>query len=204
VSNRQTWIPDHQFRFRRAHSNIHQSHRIANTISNALSNKKYFTGAFLDIAEAFDKVWHSGLLYKIKKFLQSNYYYLPKSYISEKSFVVKINYDIPNRLPIHTGVPQGSLLSPLLYTLYTHDLPTTNETIIGTFADDTAIFATHDNPTTASSNLQEHIILIEAWLNKWKIKVNSSKSTQTFTLGKGICPPPPSVQINHINIQPKK
>jgi hypothetical protein len=99
-------------------------------------------------------------------------------------------------------VPQGSLLSPQLYTLYTRDLPTTNKTIKGTFADDTAIFATHDNPTTASSNLQEHLILIEAWLNKWKIKANESKSTQTtITLRKGTCPP---VQINHTNIQPKE
>jgi hypothetical protein len=74
--------------------------------------------------------------------------------------------------------------------------------IIGTFADDTAIFATHNNPTTASSNLQEHLILIEAWLNKWKFKINESKSTQiTFTLQKGTCPP---VQINHTKIQPKE
>jgi hypothetical protein len=95
-------------------------------------------------------------------------------------------------------VPQGSLLSPLLYTLYIYVLPTTKKTTIRTFADDTAIFAIHDNPVTASSHLQEDLSLIEAWLNKWKIKVNESKFTQTtFTLRKGSCPP---VQINHINI----
>jgi hypothetical protein len=154
--------------------------------------------ALLDIAQAFDKVWHSGLLYKIKKCLPSNYYILLKSYKSERSFVIKINEEISNRLPVHSGVPQESLLSPLLYTLYTHDLPTTNKTIIGTFADDTAIFASHDNPTTASSNLQEHLILIEAWLNKCKIKVNESKSTQTaFTLRKGTCPPGTNKSYQH-------
>jgi hypothetical protein len=66
-------------------------------------------------------------------------------------------------------VPQGSLLSPLLYTLYTHDLPTTNKTMIGMFADDTVISATHDNPTTASSNLQElifKIVIIKAHIVK--------------------------------------
>jgi hypothetical protein len=83
-----------------------------------------------------------------------------------------------------------------------HDLLTTRKTTIGTFADDTATFAIHDNPITASSHLQEHLSLTEAWLNKWKIKVNESKSTQTtFTLRKGTCPP---VQINHINIPPKE
>jgi hypothetical protein len=73
---------------------------------------------------------------------------------------------------------------------------------IGTLADDTAVFATHDNPVTASSHLQEHLSLIEAWLNKCKIKINESKSTQTtFTLRKGSCPP---VQTNHINIKLKE
>ncbi|PNF15989.1 hypothetical protein B7P43_G04621, partial [Cryptotermes secundus] len=45
---------------------------------------------------------------------------------------------------------------------------------IGTFADDTATFATHGNPTTASSHLHDHLILVEAWLNKWKIKVHTN------------------------------
>jgi retron-type reverse transcriptase len=185
-SNPQIWIPNHQFGFRRAHSTIQQSHRIANTISNASTNKQYCKAAFLDIAQAFDNVWHSGLLYKIKYSLPSNYYNLLKSYISERSFVVKINEEISNRLPVSSGVPQGSLLSPLLYTHYTHDLPTTNKTIIGTFTDDITIFATHDNPNAAPPNLQEHLVLIEAWLNKWKIEVNESKSTQTtFPLRKG-------------------
>jgi hypothetical protein len=81
-------------------------------------------------------------------------------------------------------------------------LRTYTVTAIGTFADDTAIFAIHDNPVTDSSHLQEHLSFIEAWLNKWKIKVNESKSTQTiFTLRKGTCPP---VQINHINIPLKE
>jgi hypothetical protein len=67
---------------------------------------------------------------------------------------------VNDRLPIRSGVPQGRLLSPLLYTLYTYDLPTTRKTTIGTFADDTAIFATHETPATASSHLQEHLSLI--------------------------------------------
>jgi hypothetical protein len=65
--NPQTWIPDHQFGFRRAHSTIEQSHRIANTITNALTNKQHCTAAFLDIAQAVDKVRPSGLLYQKKK-----------------------------------------------------------------------------------------------------------------------------------------
>ena len=65
---------------------------------------------------------------------------------------------------------------------------------MGTFADDTAIFATHADPTTASRNLQEHLLTIQNWLQKWKIKVNENKSSHiTFTLRKDNCP---AISIN--------
>jgi hypothetical protein len=61
--------------------------------------------------------------------------------------------------------------------------------MMGTFADNTAIFATHTDPTTASRNLQEHLNTVENWIKKWKIKVNETKSSHiTFTLRKDNCP----------------
>jgi hypothetical protein len=52
-------IPDSQFRFREHHSTIQQTHRIVNKIAASLEEKKYCTAAFLDIAQAFDKIWHT-------------------------------------------------------------------------------------------------------------------------------------------------
>jgi len=96
----------------------------------------------------------------------------------------------PHPDPIHSGVPQGSILGRLLYTLYTSDLPTLRKTTLSTFADDTAIFATDSDSMTASLNLQDHLHSIKKWLQKWKMKVNQTKSTHiTFTLRKGHCPP---------------
>jgi hypothetical protein len=78
--------------------------------------------------------------------------------------------------------------------LYTSDLPTSRETILGTFADDTAIFATHEDPTITSLIPQEHLHIIENWPKKWKIKVSESKSSHIkFTLRKGHFP---AVNIN--------
>jgi len=64
-TNPQDWIPNHQFDFRQAHSTIQQCHRVADTINKALENRQFCTAAFLDVSQAFDKVWHPGLLYKI-------------------------------------------------------------------------------------------------------------------------------------------
>jgi hypothetical protein len=76
---------------------------------------------------------------------------------------------------------------PSLCPVYIY-LPTSNGTTLGTFADDPAIFANHEDPTIASLNLQEHISSIERWLQKWKIKVNESKSSHiTFTIRNGHC-----------------
>ena len=82
----------------------------------------------------------------------------------------------------------------LLRTIRSTAIALSIETVMGTFADDTAIFATHADPTTASRNLQEHLNTAENWLKKWKIKVNETKSSHiTFTLRKEHCP---AISIN--------
>jgi hypothetical protein len=82
-------IPDSQSGFREHHSTIQQTQRIVNKIAASLEEKYYCTAGFLDIAHSFDKVWYTGLLYKLKNNLSSPYYLLLNSYISEIYFQVK-------------------------------------------------------------------------------------------------------------------
>lgn len=194
-------IPSYQFGFREYHSTIHQSHRIVTQIMESLEEKKVCAAAFLDIKQAFDKVWHRGLLYKIKLHLPSQIYLVLKSYLDERFFQVKIKNEVSDYHQIMSGVPQGSVLGPLLYLIYSSDTPTTENTLIATFADDTAILATSETPQLAAEHLQHHLDLIQEWTNKWRITVNSEKSTQiTFTNRRLVCP---QTRLNNIPIPMK-
>jgi len=77
-------IPEHQFGFRSKHSTIEQVHRVTNIINKALEEKKYCCGVFLDNAQAFDKVWHKGLLIKLREKLPHTWCALIESYLSER------------------------------------------------------------------------------------------------------------------------
>jgi hypothetical protein len=148
-------------------------------INAALESKQYCSAAFLDISQAFDRVWHIGLLYKLRHSLPFNYFLLLKSYLLNIHFQVKIENAFTDLLPINAGVPQGGVLGPLLYLLYTSDLPTSPDTITATFADDTAVLASDPDPTIASHKLQTSLIAIQHWLTKWRLKANGSKSMQS-------------------------
>lgn len=183
-------IPIYQFGFRQEHSTIEQVHRIVDNINKAFEEKEYCTVAMLDISQAFDKVWHQGLLYKIRQYLPHSIYGILQSYLSDRSFMVKFQSQQTSLHPIQAGVPQGSVLGPILYTLYTADLPVTENTQIATYADDTALQAINIDPIVASRHLQEQLNETQIWLKKWRIRANESKSVQiTFTMRRQTCPP---------------
>lgn len=194
-------IPDHQFGFRHKHGTPEQCHRIINAIRYSLENKMYCSAVFLDIQQAFDKVWHSGLLYKLKNILPAPFYTFFLSYLSNRSFYVKVNNDFSSIYQIEAGIPQGSVLGPVLYTIFTYDMPFRKDVTVATYADDTAFLCSHPSPSEASRILQLQMDNLRHWLNKWNIIVNPQKSCHiTFTLRRENCPP---VLLND-NVIPSK
>jgi hypothetical protein len=82
-------------------------------------------------------------------------------------------------------VPQGSVLGPTLYILFTSDIPLSTTTNLGTFADDTVILSVNEDPRRAASDLQHHLNTLQNWFEKWCIRINENKSCSiTFTLRK--------------------
>jgi hypothetical protein len=114
------FVPDHQFSFRERHSTIEQTHRIINELNEALENNQYCSAAFLGISQAFDNIWHTGLLYKFRLFLPLDYFIL-QNHICRADFLVKFRFGYTELTPVKTGVHQGSVL------LYTAELPPSTE-----------------------------------------------------------------------------
>ena len=92
-------------------------HRI---IKTAIEKKEYCTAAFLDVSQAFDKVWIKGLHFKLKSNLSYPYYEILKSYLTDMHFMIKFNEQLTKIYAIKSGVPQGSVVggSHSIYSIH--------------------------------------------------------------------------------------
>lgn len=183
-------IPKHQFGFRKQHSTIEQMHRVHYEIRRCFEMKLYCSAAFLDVQQAFDRVWHKGLLCKVKNKLPHSLYLIIKSYLEDRLFQVKQRDARSTLREIKAGVPQGSVLGPVLYNIFTSDLPVSDDVTVATYADDVAYLSSDEDPTEASNKLHHLLDETHAWMRKWRIRASAQKSNHiTFTLRRGNCPP---------------
>jgi len=174
-------IPDEQFGFREAHSTTDQVLRVVENISTGFEWNRYTGSVFLDVSKAFDKTWHNGLLHKfITAGFPIGIIKLMKSYLTNRYFSVKIGNTRSSRRRITAGVPQGALLSPFLFSIYTADMPRMDKdaaTTVALYADDTAVLVRHKSAEHAIARLQEAVDKLEQWFRDWRIEVNAAKST---------------------------
>lgn len=137
---------------------------------------------FLDLRKAFDTVNHTVLLNKLNVFKFSDaFIHLIMSYLSGRSQFVKINNHKSTTLQLNTGVPQGSILGPILFSLYINDLPSICdqcETLL--YADDTVIFTSGKNADEVAVKLTQAMSKITSWLNHCCLQLNVSKTVGMF------------------------
>jgi hypothetical protein len=167
------------------HCTIEQTHQVVRRINEALENKQYCSAAFVDISQTFDKVWHTGLLYKSRRSLPLSYLLIVKSYLYRRHSVIKVEIEYSELPLVNAGAPQESVLGSLLYLLYTADLTTLAESTTATFADDTAVLFKDSDPAITSNKLQTNLLAIQNWFKKWRKKGTEFKSIHvTFTIKK--------------------
>lgn len=193
-----------QFGFTHQHSTLHQLLRVTEKIEHAFHCKHHSLAIFLDIEKAFDKIWHDGLIYKLR-ILGTPIYLINiiRNFLSNRTFNIKYNSILSQTFHISAGVPQGSCLSPLLFNIYLSDIPQFIYSDLALFADDTALISSHPNILSAKNKLQTDLNRYSIWANNWRIKINMSKcQAKIFTLCKPIIPPPLTINNTPISWLP--
>ena len=140
-------IHENQFGFRKGHSTSHALNYSVEHIESFVSKKQHVLGVFVDLSKAFDTLDHSKLITKLNNYgIRGNALNLISSYLSNRKQFVDVLDVKSDELPVEFGVPQGSVLGPLLFILYINDI--CNITSLGKFvlfADDTNIFVAADS-----------------------------------------------------------
>ena len=138
---------------------------------------------FLDISKAFDKVWHEGLLFKLKQNgVTGKLLDLFKDYLSNRKQRVVLNGSAAEYDDILSGVPQGSVLGPLLFLIYINDLEENINSQIRFFADDTMLFSIVQNPASTANELNQDLETIRRWAHQWKLEFNPDPTKQATEL----------------------
>ena len=174
----------------------------------AVSENKEIRIVFLDISKAFDRVWHNGLLFKLQKWgicepLLSWF----KSYLSDRYQRVLVNGQKSEYMKISAGVPQGSVLGPLLFLVFINDLVhVVKYCRIRLFADDTCLFITVDDKFVAANQINSDLLAIEKWSKYWLVNFSAPKTVSMIIGQKNRQEHPPlylhNLQI--VNVQQHK
>ena len=159
-------------------------------------------GVFLDFSKAFDTIDHNILLYKLQHYgIRGKALEWFRDYLSNRKQFVNLNGNASRFKLISCGVPQGSLLGPLLFLLYINDLQNCSKILSFIFfADDSNLFFSHHDPNTLVNTLNNELILVQSWINANKLSLNINK-TQYMLFSHVLKELPNRVNINGTELQ---
>ena len=148
-----------------------------NTFCRALDEGKEIRVVFCDIKKAFDRVWHAGLLHKFHACgISGTLLDWFKDYLSQRRQRVVLPGVFSDWAYTHAGVPQGSVLGPLLFLIYINDIVKDIGSNIRLFADDTSLYIVVTDPDTSAELLTSDLVKIEDWAEKWLVTFQPPKT----------------------------
>ena len=166
--------------FRRKRMTSEQIFRLTEECHSAFKKQQTTAALFLDAEAAFDRCWHSGIKFKLKKNLNlpDRIIRLLSSFLTDRTLKVLYNGCYSHSVSLKAGTPQGSPLSPLIYIIYVNDYPEEiqQSCSMSQFADDTALWTSAYTRSYTIFKLQKGLNLLEGWCRKWRVKLNGEKS----------------------------
>ena len=148
------------------------------TIKSTIDNGRYRCGVFIDLQKAFDTVNHSILLNKLEHYgIRGTALKWFASYLTDLQQYVSVNGHCSNYLNISCGVPQGSVLGPLLFLSYINDLPKSTKVLtFYLFADGTNIYFELSELILLEKTINKHLKKVKKWFDANKLALNISKT----------------------------
>ena len=166
-----------QFGFRKNNSTIFALMQITEQIKESIDDGKFGCGIFIDLRKAFDTVNHDTLLLKLKYGIRVSMLNWFKSYLTNRNQYVYINGESSKIKELSCGVPQGSVLGPLLFILYINDLPNISKVLdFYLFADDTNIYYESNSLQDLERKINKELGKLQLWLNVNRLALNISKT----------------------------
>lgn len=164
-----------QHGFREKRSCTTQLVMLVNDLVTSIYNKRQVDLILLDFSKAFDKVNHEKVLQKIHLYgIRGQTLKWIKSFLDNRTQSVVLNGHSSEPIPVSSGVPQGSVLGPLLFLAYINDLPDNLNSKVRLFADDTAIYMSFSSPQQSMA-LQKDLKTLEIWEKDWDMEFNPLK-----------------------------
>ena len=172
-------ISPNQSGFKPGNSSINQLLSITHEIYESSDAGREVRSVFLDISKAFNKVWHDGIIYKLtQNGISGNLLNVLEDFLKERKQRVVLNGQFSAWKNINAGVPQGSILGPLLFLIYINDLTDGLTTNVKLFAGNTSLFCVAHDTETSANDLNKDLKIINNWAFQWKMNFNPDPTKQ--------------------------
>ena len=161
-----------QHGFRQHRSCVTQLLHMMEDLTRLIDDKQNVDMIYFDFKKAFDTVPHNRLLTKLEYYgITGNILSWIENFLSDRKQMVKVGSKFSDSINVTSGIPQGSILGPILFTIFINDLPNEVESFCKIFADDTKIY----NVTSESKRLQDDINAMILWSENWQLYFNTGK-----------------------------
>ena len=171
-------LTNSQFGFRKNHSTIHALLNFVDKVAHAIDDYSHMIGIFLDFSKAFDTINHKILLYKLSHYgIRGKALEWFRNYLKNRKQYVSLNQNNSSLKEIENGVPQGSLLGPLLFIVYINDFSRSSDILsFILFADDSNVFFSHKNPDCLIETVNSELKKVTQWIRANKLSLNIQKT----------------------------
>ena len=166
--------------FRAGYRTQDQLFRLSQRILDGFQRKHHTTAVFVDLKQAYDRVWRKGLMLKMRNAgIHGSLYKWLKAFLSERTIQTKINNGISSKEVLEEGLPQGSPLSCTLFLVFINDLPDVLKIEKALYADDLAMWTTSKYTIMNRRNVNQSLESLGKYCDEWKLQINTDKTVYT-------------------------